>query len=356
MPASSFAQLVDQFERDSRCARPSAVHAEEHLGPVARLGAAAAGLDREESVGGVLRAGEHRPQLEVAEASSRAGELLSPVGLEARVFLGQLAQRLEVADRFASSSNGLIRPLRGLSWGMICWAFSGLSQKFGCSIARSACRVARFLAMSKRPPQLGQTADEIFGSAAEVGELMSDPFLEKCVLDSCVWPETFRLSKTFVAEDNEGRAIPGLGRHGKSPARSCCHRRRQRHRPGDGPALSREGAKVAIAGRNRKSSTTPRRALRQPDSLEPRADIADRRHRHRRSSSRRSACFGQIDILVNNAGTNLKERTFRELTPESWEQRSCDQPRWRVLLHPLAVPGDDRAQGWRHHQHQLRRR
>ena len=30
--------------------------------------------------------------------------------------------------------------------------------------------------------------------------------------------------------------------------------------------------------------------------------------------------FGVIDILVNAAGTNIKKRTFRELTPESWQQ------------------------------------
>jgi NADP-dependent 3-hydroxy acid dehydrogenase YdfG len=29
--------------------------------------------------------------------------------------------------------------------------------------------------------------------------------------------------------------------------------------------------------------------------------------------------YGQVDILVNNAGANIKARTLRELTPESWE-------------------------------------
>jgi NADP-dependent 3-hydroxy acid dehydrogenase YdfG len=29
--------------------------------------------------------------------------------------------------------------------------------------------------------------------------------------------------------------------------------------------------------------------------------------------------FGRVDILVNNAGTNIKARTIRELTPESWD-------------------------------------
>jgi NADP-dependent 3-hydroxy acid dehydrogenase YdfG len=28
--------------------------------------------------------------------------------------------------------------------------------------------------------------------------------------------------------------------------------------------------------------------------------------------------LGRIDILVNNAGVNIKERSFRELTPENW--------------------------------------
>ena len=33
-----------------------------------------------------------------------------------------------------------------------------------------------------------------------------------------------------------------------------------------------------------------------------------------------TAAFGRVDILVNNAGFNLKERTLRELTPESWDR------------------------------------
>src|SRR5581483_2519521 len=30
--------------------------------------------------------------------------------------------------------------------------------------------------------------------------------------------------------------------------------------------------------------------------------------------------LGPIDVLVNNAGTNIKERTFRELTPQTWDR------------------------------------
>lgn len=32
-----------------------------------------------------------------------------------------------------------------------------------------------------------------------------------------------------------------------------------------------------------------------------------------------TAHFGRVDMLVNNAGTNIKDRTFRELTPEAWD-------------------------------------
>jgi NADP-dependent 3-hydroxy acid dehydrogenase YdfG len=30
--------------------------------------------------------------------------------------------------------------------------------------------------------------------------------------------------------------------------------------------------------------------------------------------------FGRIDILVNNAGINIKNRAFREVTPEAWQK------------------------------------
>jgi NADP-dependent 3-hydroxy acid dehydrogenase YdfG len=33
-----------------------------------------------------------------------------------------------------------------------------------------------------------------------------------------------------------------------------------------------------------------------------------------------TAKYGRVDVLVNNAGANIKARTFRELTPEAWDQ------------------------------------
>lgn len=79
-----------------------------------------------------------------------------------------------------------------------------------------------------------------------------------------------------------------------------------------------EGARVAISGRNEGKL---RRAVEDLNAGERlvyhAADITDLRQVETlvQETMRR---LGRIDILVNNAGLNIKERSFRELTPESW--------------------------------------
>ncbi|MBI2804579.1 MAG: SDR family oxidoreductase [Planctomycetes bacterium] len=81
--------------------------------------------------------------------------------------------------------------------------------------------------------------------------------------------------------------------------------------------LHEEGARVAIAGRDQKKLDAVAKEL--GDVLAIATDV---------SNAKQVAALvktvteklGPIDILVNNAGTNLKERTFRELTPESWDR------------------------------------
>src|SRR4051794_25076634 len=85
-------------------------------------------------------------------------------------------------------------------------------------------------------------------------------------------------------------------------------------------AFLQEGARVAITGRD---AGKLRRAA---DSLA----AGDRLLTHAADVGDPAAVdglvkavlgrFGVLDVLVNNAGVNLKERTFRELTPESWQQ------------------------------------
>ncbi len=80
------------------------------------------------------------------------------------------------------------------------------------------------------------------------------------------------------------------------------------------------GANVAIAGRNAGKLEQGAQTLAGGDRvLTHTADVADPDQVNRMAAAV-AARFGRVDILVNNAGTNIKERTFRELTPERWQQ------------------------------------
>jgi NADP-dependent 3-hydroxy acid dehydrogenase YdfG len=83
-------------------------------------------------------------------------------------------------------------------------------------------------------------------------------------------------------------------------------------------ALLDEGAKVAIAGRDQKKLDAVAREL--GNVLPVAADVSDAKQVAALVATVTKKLNGPIDILVNNAGTNLKERTFRELTPEAWDR------------------------------------
>jgi len=81
-----------------------------------------------------------------------------------------------------------------------------------------------------------------------------------------------------------------------------------------------EGAHVAITGRDEEKLRRAAKELNAGERLIHRAaDIADATQAQAlvQDVTRR---LGRIDILINNAGLNIKERTFRELTPESWHR------------------------------------
>jgi NAD(P)-dependent dehydrogenase (short-subunit alcohol dehydrogenase family) len=85
-------------------------------------------------------------------------------------------------------------------------------------------------------------------------------------------------------------------------------------------ALLGEGARVAITGRDEDKLRRAAAALAAGDALTSRAaDVTDP-DQVQALVRDVSARLGRIDILVNNAGANLKERTFRELTPQSWRR------------------------------------
>jgi NADP-dependent 3-hydroxy acid dehydrogenase YdfG len=83
-------------------------------------------------------------------------------------------------------------------------------------------------------------------------------------------------------------------------------------------AFALEGARVAITGRDAKKLQQAAKAIG-GDVFAHATDIMNPEAVQGLVKEVESK-LGPIDILVNNAGTNLKERTFRELTVEAWQQ------------------------------------
>jgi NADP-dependent 3-hydroxy acid dehydrogenase YdfG len=84
--------------------------------------------------------------------------------------------------------------------------------------------------------------------------------------------------------------------------------------------LLHAGARVAVAGRSLARLDEAASQLKAGDRLVTVAvDVAKQAHVADMVDTVTKR-LGPIDILINNAGTNLKERTFRELTPESWDR------------------------------------
>jgi NADP-dependent 3-hydroxy acid dehydrogenase YdfG len=79
-----------------------------------------------------------------------------------------------------------------------------------------------------------------------------------------------------------------------------------------------EGARVAITGRHLDRLRQAAKSLQAGDRLLCVAADVAHWEQVQTAAQQVTEHLGPIDILVNNAGLNLKERTFRELTPESW--------------------------------------
>lgn len=83
--------------------------------------------------------------------------------------------------------------------------------------------------------------------------------------------------------------------------------------------LLQQGAKVAIAGRTAEKLARAREQLDNDRASTYVVDVADAGQVQKMVASI-VARWETVDILVNNAGLNIKKRTLRELTPETWSQ------------------------------------
>ncbi len=98
-PGLFIAELVDQLGLKTMALGPARIKPKEHLRPVTCFGAAGAGLNLEKGIAGVLRAAEHRLQLEFIQPMLHAPQFVVQLGVQAGVFLSQFAQGLEIAAR-----------------------------------------------------------------------------------------------------------------------------------------------------------------------------------------------------------------------------------------------------------------
>ncbi len=83
--------------------------------------------------------------------------------------------------------------------------------------------------------------------------------------------------------------------------------------------LLAEGARVLISGRNEDKLRAAATSLNAGDRLLWHAADVSLPGPVEALVKDATTRLGRIDLLVNNAGANIKERTFRELTPESWK-------------------------------------
>jgi NADP-dependent 3-hydroxy acid dehydrogenase YdfG len=80
-----------------------------------------------------------------------------------------------------------------------------------------------------------------------------------------------------------------------------------------------EGAQVAIAGRDEAKLKQAVQELGGDRVFASSADVAEPKQ-VQAMVEKVQAKFGRIDILVNNAGVNIKNRAFRQVTPETWQK------------------------------------
>src|SRR5207248_2195086 len=81
-----------------------------------------------------------------------------------------------------------------------------------------------------------------------------------------------------------------------------------------------EGANVVLAGRDEAKLRKARQSLAHDKQVSHQAADVGKPDQVEALVRHAVERFGGIDILLNNAGVNIKERTFRELTPESWQR------------------------------------
>ena len=136
MPASSPGDEVEHLGAEAAALGPAQVHAQQHLRPVLRLGAAGARVDGEDGVAVVVLAAEHQLELELVDlpcCSASASRV--DVGGDALVVLGggQFDKLEQVRGSAPRPRHGSIAARRSERRRITCCAACGSSQKSGAA-------------------------------------------------------------------------------------------------------------------------------------------------------------------------------------------------------------------------------
>ena len=108
------AQLIDHFKLKAVALGPARVHAQQHLRPVARLGAAGSRAYLDEGIAGVLGAGEHGAQVEIVEFLLEGVQLFLQFAFETFVLGAKFAEGVQVLRTGDQRIEGVDDPVERL--------------------------------------------------------------------------------------------------------------------------------------------------------------------------------------------------------------------------------------------------
>ena len=115
LQARFFARLIvieNRFETLALC--PSQIHAQQHVSPILRLGAARAGVDRHDGVARIVFPREQRLGFEFIEEIAQRGNLASQIGIDILALFGQVKIGVNVvtaAAKVGVSSKRMLQTL-----------------------------------------------------------------------------------------------------------------------------------------------------------------------------------------------------------------------------------------------------
>ena len=159
---------LQQLDLEAAPLGPAHLHAQHHLGPVLRVGAARAGVDGHQRVAGVVVAGEEPLLLGRLQAHLDGVDRLVELGRDLRVLVGELGEPFEVLGVGLQLRERVEPPLRARVLGTDLRRASGSSQKPAAPISVSSAREALLhLSRVKDSPRAGTSAHGWRPGAAE---------------------------------------------------------------------------------------------------------------------------------------------------------------------------------------------